>query len=195
MKKIVFVITLSFFLVGCSEISSSEPLTYNETSREVTTIEHLDSKMFTHHYMYDNMDRGNHDYFNKTLVVDPNYKEVSRGDVVLFEKDNGERSLSRIVALPEETIAIQKGQIYINNKKLDTFYGFAHRAGLDKKAYVELMENETNQKSVKEVFNYSMKNLTLSNEEYYLVSDDWFRGEMLVVRKDKIIGQVMGYKK
>ncbi|WP_243300067.1 hypothetical protein [Bacillus litorisediminis] len=51
MKKFVFVITLSFFLVSCSEISSSELLTDNNTSPEVASIEHLDSKMFTHHYM------------------------------------------------------------------------------------------------------------------------------------------------
>ncbi|WP_243300066.1 signal peptidase I [Bacillus litorisediminis] len=136
------------------------------------------------------MDKGNHDYFDKTLVVDPDYKEVSRGDVVLFEKNNGEKSLSRIVALQGETIAIKKGQIYINDKKLDTFYGFAHRAGLDKEAYEESM-----QKELEEIFNYSMEDLTLSDDEYYAVSDNLFRGEMLLVKKDAIIGQVMGYKR
>ncbi|MFE8698762.1 hypothetical protein ACFYKT_20975 [Cytobacillus sp. FJAT-53684] len=53
--------------------------------------------------------------------------------------------------------------------------------------------NEYDKKGMTELFERSMKEIKLSDEEFYLISDDWLRGKMIVLIKDKIIGKVTGY--
>lgn len=148
--------------------------------------------------MSDNMDRGNHDYYDKSLAIEPymDVENIPRGDVVFFENENGEKDISRVVALPGEKIKISKGQIFINGQRLDTFYGIAHRAGLDKESYFEKMDEagiEYSKEESTETFETNMEELKLSDNEYYIIGDDWFRGKMTVLTEDKLIGKVIGY--
>ncbi|MFT4415422.1 signal peptidase I [Fredinandcohnia humi] len=187
-------------MVGCSFNASLETLTDNNTTPDVTIIENVEIDMITHHHMYDNMDRGNHDYFDKTLAIDTNIKvpEISRGDVVFFDNEAGEKDISRVVALPGEKFKITKGQIYINGKKLEAFYGTAHRVGLDMENYFKKMDNEGNEydkKVMMEVFETSIKEINLSDDEYYLIGDDWLQSKMMILKEDKFIGKVVGYAK
>ncbi|WP_449536308.1 S26 family signal peptidase [Ferdinandcohnia sp. Marseille-Q9671] len=200
MKKSIFLIIMLLVMVGCSYNLSSETLTDDNTTPDVTTIENVGSEMITHHHMYDNMDRGNHDYFDKTLAIEKsiNVSDISRGDVVFFDNEDGDKDISRVVALPGEKIEITKGQIFINGQKLDAFYGKAHRLGLDKKSYFEMMDNQGNdynKKGMTEVFETSMKEIKLSDDEFYLISDDWMRGKKMVLKEEKFIGKVIGYAK
>lgn len=198
--KVLF-ISLLFILAGCSsDVIATETIGDKNTRPEVVTIENVESDMILHHYMYDNMDRGNHDYFDKSLVIDPNTigSDISRGDVVFFSNKDGVKDISRIVALPGEKINIDKGQIYINGKKLDTFYGRAHRVGLDQENYFEKMDNEGNEydkKGMNELFELSAEEVGLSNNEYYIISDDWLRGNMMILKEDEVLGKVIGYNK
>jgi len=185
-------------MTGCSFNVSSEIITDEDTTPDIAIIENDGSEMLTHYHMYDNMDRGNNDYSDKTLAIDPsvNVTEISRGDVVFFDNEDGSTDISRVVALPGEKVKITKGQIYINGKKLDAFYGKAHRADLDKESYFEEMDNkgnEYNKKGMMEVFERSMEEIKLSDEEFYLIDDDWFRGKMMVLNEAKFIGKAIGY--
>lgn len=200
MKYSISLIVLLIMLVGCSSNPSSDTLTDNNTNTDVAIVETIGNDMITHHHIYDDMDRGNHDYSDKTLVIDTsvNVSGISRGDVVYFDNEDGEKDISRVVALPGEKVKITKGQIYINGKKIDSFYGKAHRVGLDKEIYFEKMDNEGNQydkKSMMEVFETNLNEITLSKDEYYLIDDDWLQGKMMVLKEDKYIGKVVGYKK
>ncbi|MDR4887569.1 signal peptidase I [Fredinandcohnia sp. QZ13] len=200
MKKILVFILMVFtvlIILGCSINGSSETLTDENTTPDVTVIENLGSEMITHHHMSDNMDRGNHDYFDKTLTIETNISvaDISRGDVVFFDNEGGEKDISRVVALPGEKIKITKGQIYINGQKLDTFYGKAHRLGLDEKGYLEMMDKDYDKKGMMEIFERSMREVKLSDDEYYLIGDDWFRGKMMILKEEKFIGKVVGYAK
>ena len=47
------------------------------------------------------------------------FSEPQRGDVVIFEYNEHTDYIKRIVGLPGEQIALQNGQILINNKRLD----------------------------------------------------------------------------
>ncbi|MFY3790152.1 signal peptidase I [Ureibacillus sp. MALMAid1270] len=188
------------FLVGCSSNPSSDTITDNNTTKDVPIIKNLGSDMITHHHLYDDMDGGNHDYSDKTLVIDTSIdvSRISRGDVVYFDNEDGEKDISRVIALPGEKVKVTKGQIYINDKKLDSFYGTAHRVGLDKENYFEKMDNEGNQydkKSMMEVFETDMNEITLSEDEYYLIDDDWLQGKMMVLKENDYIGKVVGYTK
>lgn len=47
------------------------------------------------------------------------FSKPERGDVIIFQYDNNNDYIKRIVGLPNETISIQNGYIYINSQKLD----------------------------------------------------------------------------
>lgn len=198
MKVRILIFALIIMMAGCSFEISKETITDENTTSYVSIIENVTSKMLTHNHNYDDMDRGNHDYYGKTLVIDPNVNvsKLSRGDVVIFDNEDGEKDISRVVALPGEKVKITKGKTYINGKKLETFYGNAHRAGWDKESYFEKMDNEGNKydkKGMKEVFEKSIKEIQLSDSELYLIDDDWLRGKIRVLNEEKLLGKVVGY--
>jgi signal peptidase I len=115
------------------------------------------------------------------VLVDSNYyekNEVSRGDIVLFKTKNNQKDVARIVGLPGESVRIKKGQVYINEKKLDTFYG-----------------NDPTSSS-----NDSMdKPLKMKENEYFILADVRWRGfndsqsEGAFV-KESILGKVVGFE-
>lgn len=219
MGKRVFLL-LSFLLLvsGCS----TEPLTDPYTKPELG-LHTVDPDMITFKSMNDAMDRGKHEFFNREVVVDPNhYSEVEfkRGDIVLYQipqidkdkyphiqiyKDQG---VLRVVGLAGEKIKIIRGQIFIDNKKLDTFYGSFHRMGMNLEEYLE-WRKKTNQdkgKSEKQVRKdwlngkgTNMSEILIPEGHVFLVGDDWFRSiDSKIfgpVSIENIIGKVVGFKR
>src|SRR5690606_6537551 len=83
------------------------------------------------------------------LVVEMGYPEVNRGDVVYYKTPETavnknpnlpEYYIARVVGLPGETVEIREGQVYVDDKKLDAFYGVATDRGLTKEEYFEMAE-------------------------------------------------------
>jgi signal peptidase I len=148
LSKLVLVsfLGLLFFLDGCSE-KTIEVITDSDTKIDVGKVQNITLDMIIVHPMYDEMDRGNHDFYDKDVVVDTKYYEVNqieRGDIIAYTKDNNNfHGVTRVIALPGEKVKIVKGQFYINGKKLDTFYGRAHRVGLDLDALRKRLEQGT----------------------------------------------------
>lgn len=58
------------------------------------------------------------------LVLKTSYGEVKRGDVVvhLYPKDETRLYIKRIIALPNETMEIKAGKVFINDKELEENY-------------------------------------------------------------------------
>lgn len=52
------------------------------------------------------------------------FNEPKRGDVVVFAAptENGDEYIKRIIGLPSETVSIQNGKVYINDKLLEENY-------------------------------------------------------------------------
>lgn len=185
MKKLLGLSCLLLFVtvlfVGCSDVA----ITDEDTNQEVQTITvREDLETVTH--LADNMDRGNHDYatdYHSELVVDLNVDDYKRGDVVYYtvpEKD--ERSISRIVALPGEEIEIKDGQVYIDEKELNTFYGREYHTGQLVK------DSDTNMKKIK-----------VPEGHYFVMGDNWWRSHdskhFGPLVQENIKGKVLGYKK
>ncbi|UQZ81224.1 Signal peptidase I [Paenibacillus konkukensis] len=211
----VFILTIAVALAACAR----EPLRDNVTQENVKPIE-ATAGMVVYHHGYDNMDRGHHEYDNVDVVVDPTYYQanpVQRGDVVYYQNpkkggatDNGsEKEISRIVALPGESIRIDKGQIYIDGRKLDTFYGQARRLGMNVQELQEasgrpgladnIRENfKTNVKFILESEEASKQPIRIPDGQYYLIGDDWFRSadsrHFGTIPQESILGKVIGYK-
>lgn len=199
MKYVVSLFML-LILMGCSSNSPTGTVSDKETSSSVDIIKEVEPDWIEHHYLSDNMDRGNHDYYDQVLVIDPSLEPstYTRGDIVFFSNNTNDKIISRVIALPGEKISISEGQIYINNQKLDTFYGKAHRLGLDKDSYFPAMDKAgvdyDKQGMLDYVFELNQNELELADNEYYVVSDDWFRGTMQILKQDEIIGEVLGYQ-
>nr|WP_280521181.1 signal peptidase I [Paenibacillus mangrovi] len=181
----------------------------------------MKSGYLPYHHQYDNMDRGHHDFENQTTVIDPNYYEnhpFKRGDIVFFMNPDfdhdkypsvrlEEMSISRIVALPGETIAIKAGQIYINDRKLDSFYGIARRLGSDADALKKSLEDQNDrlddvmkqniQNMIRMLESEQLEPTKIQEGQVFVVGDDWFRsfdsrnfGPLPV---KAIHGKVLGY--
>ncbi|WP_078380753.1 S26 family signal peptidase [Sutcliffiella halmapala] len=171
------------------------------TKPEINFMEEVPEGMIKYHHLSDNMDRGNHDYYDTLVFIEPFKREaeISRGDIVLYEGEDSRQTLARVVGLGGETIKISNGQIYIDGKKLDTFYGKAHRLGLSREEYFVTMDQvegmEYNKEGMENLFSYDLNEINLSDNEYFLVSDDWMRGRMITIQEDEIIGKVIGARK
>ena len=201
---LIFTITMAiglFYLLKPTEtiIDSTTPqkLPFLAVTGEQYTIE----------WLSDAMDRGNHDFYTNVhgdLIVDPSIKTFVRGHVAYYQlpDTNNEDNMyiGRIVGLPGEIIEIKDGHIWINNRKLEAFYAEATMRGLTEDAYFETMnpENIANEASTREYFHTNMEAITLKENEYFILVDQWWRGTdsrtIGPIQHDSIEGIIIGYE-
>lgn len=162
----------------------------------------------------DNMDRGNHDYdtyVHSRLVVDLDYTDVQRGDVIYFntpefESENPNLNLedsqiSRVVGLPGETIEIKNGKVFINDRKLDYFYSTVTYFGMDEEEYFAKStdDSKADEERQKEYFSTDMKSFLIPNDSVFVLGDSWWRSSdsrsFGALPMDEIKGKVLGYEK
>ncbi|WP_052131395.1 signal peptidase I [Planococcus sp. CAU13] len=210
--------------------SELPPLTDPDTLSEVEMVEANENTILIE-WGSDAMDRGNHDYntiTHSSLVVEIGYPEVNRGDVVYYKTPKSaidknpnlpEHYIARVVGLPGETVEIREGQVYIDNRKLDTFYGVATDRGFEKDEYFEMAERnyeegtwtkdeEVSQKELitwvnmdakKEYFATSMEPVKVSDEAIFVLVDQWWRGtdsrDFGEISLEAVEGKVLGYAK
>ncbi|MGO4789437.1 signal peptidase I [Paenibacillus sp. 2KB_20] len=214
MKVVIIVIVFGLIFAACSSSDrTSKIITDSITKPTINTVtkNELDSGQVIYNHNYDNMDRGNHDLEGQVVVDLKYYNDhaISRGDIVYFtnpetKKNLGEYSISRVIGLPGEKVKIEKGQIYINGKLLDAFYGRAHRLGADldslKKALERVDLEDYIRKNIKNNVDYfqqlSMEEIEIPEDSAYLVGDDWLRSNdsklFGSLPTDKIEGKVVG---
>lgn len=191
-----------------SEVVSLETVTDTDMEPFIETVENLTSEMVVFDYGFDDMDRGNYEYYGQEVVIDPNYyeeNETARGDVIAFKPTPDDRlTLKRIIGLPGEKLKIEAGQVYIDGKILDTFYGHYHRRGLDLKELKKMLEEdeygfmqskeniETNVNSAK---NTNIEEMTIPENHIYVIGDDWFRTSFKgQLRVEDLEGKILGYE-
>ncbi|MDQ0888591.1 signal peptidase I [Paenibacillus sp. V4I9] len=193
MNKVAHImIFLAFVLLtGCSE---KQPITDELTKYDLPITEKLDSNQIIHVIKSDGMYRSEQYSGNSQLVIDRGFydnKGINRGDVVYFDTEasdeqikNGNQTqydIARVIGLPGEMVTIQKGQVFINNRKLDTFYG--------KEYYTSGFINGTEKA-------HSIDEVKLTEGHYFLVGDVWWRsGFNEHVSKDRIKGKIVGWMK
>lgn len=178
-------------------------LTDPDTVAEIKIFTEYEEPQEVFDFRYDAMDRGNYEYYENPLLINPaayQAKEPARGDVVVYEAEffsGKSRTVGRVVALPGETVEVVDGQIYINDQKLDTFYGKVHRRGYGSneeynEAMIEMGQSQ-NIDAIKEIFTQSITAFTLGEDEIYVAGDDWFRGQQLVIKTEEVEAEVLGY--
>ncbi|GIP40861.1 hypothetical protein J31TS4_41410 [Paenibacillus sp. J31TS4] len=165
-------IFLLFLLVSCQASS----ITDTSTPIDLPNLSPRSANERLVQPLNDNMDRGTSNPAMNTVIDFAHYQanHVERGDVIWYEG----KFLSRVVALPSEQVSIRKGQLLVNGHKLDTFYGKAHVGGMEEK---EFKRSDIGKKEkdviVDEVYRLDMEEVALSDDEVFVVGDNWFRNE------------------
>lgn len=160
----------------------------------------LPDNAFTIQWLSDTMDRGNHNLntnVHGNLIVSNENENFNRGDIIYYEID--QQLIGRIIGLPGELVEIREGQIYINNKKLDTFYGVATVRGLTKEEYFEKVSPENrNGYSMLEHFNTTIEPVYVNEGTLFILVDHWWRGtdsrDYGPVPIEKVKGKIIGYE-
>ncbi|QJD82763.1 signal peptidase I [Cohnella herbarum] len=210
-------ILIVILLVACEKKGIIDEM----TPEQPPVIEATD-QMFTIDYSADGMARTKLEYItneNRKLVIDPNfyqYNEFRRGDVIYYLSPSlsnnsdsipkpPKSNIARVIGLPGETIKIKKGQIYIDEKKLNTFYGKALSWGLDEKQYFKVMNkpgsgvcDEACEKTMKDFFNTNMASTQVPANHLFVLGDTWFRSIdsqfFGALDQGNVVGKVLGYE-
>ncbi|WP_191699156.1 signal peptidase I [Solibacillus faecavium] len=202
-----------FILVGCSQgnVATTNTITDKNTSEVLGTVTPQESQLLVE-WNLDAMDRGNHDFntmSHSELVVEPYSEKLQRGDVIYYQMLDSELEknenlpkmyLGRVVGLPNEIVKIKGGQVYINDEKLDTFYGVAMSLGLTKEEYFETVDlKNINKEEMEHYFNTSMEPIKVKENTVFVLVDMWWRGtdskDFGLLPEENIQGKVLGYKK
>lgn len=205
MKLLFCIIGTCLILVACQQKDKTIEI---ETITDTTTLENVpvvDSVGYSEiEYLYDGMDRGHHEYAG-TLVVDQDYyikNKFQRGEVLLFKTPKtGHKDVARVVGLPGEKLEIIDGQLFINNKKLDSFYAKAMNNGIsDFNTYQKMMMATGNEiigeKDWKEYFHRNLKSVVIPKNEVFILADNGWRiqdsYEFGPISQNYIEGKVLG---
>ena len=213
MMRLLVLLLSILILVGCNQenVSPTKSITDEHTSEVIETVTAQDTHLLIE-WKSDAMDRGNHDFntdIHSELVVEPYNDTLQRGDVIYYQMLDSELKknenlpkmyLGRVVGLPGETVKIKNGQVYINDKKLDTFYGVATSLGLTKEEYFETAGlNNINKEEMEKYFNTSMEPMKVEENTVFVLVDMWWRGtdskDFGLLPVENIQGKVLGYKK
>jgi signal peptidase I len=194
MKKcLILLMAVSLLLISCDENRS---MTDKNTKYDLPLMEQSGVNQISYQLRQDGMMRSEQYSGANQLVVDLDVyeaKRVQRGDVVYYqtnatneELSKGQRmafDIARVVALPGETVTIEKGQIYIDGHKLDTFYGKEH----DGRTFTNGTQNAYSSSGPIEV----------TPAHVLLAGDVWWRVGIMKdpVAESDIHGEVVGWMK
>jgi|SRR5690606_9283568 len=179
---------------------SQGEITDYETPETLAEVR-LANNMFTIEWHTDSMDRGNHDLqsdFHGDLVVSGDIHPIKRGDI-LFYNVNEQELIGRVIGLPGETVEIKEGQVYINGKKLKTFYGVATSKGFTRDEYFEKVDKSNfNVNTMEDFFNTSFNPVLVEENSIFVLVDTWWRGsdsrDLGLISFEQLKGKILGYK-
>ncbi|MFT9848277.1 signal peptidase I [Aneurinibacillus sp. REN35] len=154
-------------------------------------------------------------FYLRDLVIDTNYgdKDISRGDIIYhafpdqtYVRNPHHRgdgySLSRVIAFGGERVRMKRGQIYVNGKTLETFYGRFQHKGMDIERYLETHKNNWNKvdstlKRAKKLPEANMREMIVPSGRVFVMDDDWIIGvdsrQFDALPLECIKGRVSGY--
>ena len=102
------------------------------------------------------------------LIINKNYKEINRNDIIVFKKNSYDIYIKRVIGLPNETIYCENRNIYINDISIKDNFG-----------------NTTD----------NFKKVALKNNQYFVVGDNRNKSNdsrtIGFISKKEIIGKII----
>nr|WP_239581479.1 signal peptidase I [Jeotgalibacillus terrae] len=149
---------------------------------------------------------------NRQLVVETDGYHLTRGTVIYFKtpesllKQNpqvGAYQIARVVGVPGETVEISDGKVYIDDQRLETFYGEAHNTGMTHEELLQIdrpdNSNDYSTEAWYEYFSTDMSAVTVNEDSLFVLVDNWWRGydsrDFGLLKHGDVTGVVMGYEK
>lgn len=214
MRILWFVVILSVLVTGC-HIQESTPQTISDTVTPyyVSEMKDVPEDTILIENLIDEMDQGTFEYHSGEwgqFVVNPNQREFNRGDVVYIETPKEElkskpphipeAKILRIVGMPGEKLKVKKGQIFLNDLRLDAFYGSARNHGMNEEEYMEWAnEKGEDPRRFNDYFHQNVKEIAIPHEHYFVIGDNWWRSvdsfTFGPIHSKNIVGTVIGYRK
>lgn len=215
-NKLIISVLIIQMISGCKEQNNT-----NDTSQEIPTIVAKDHDSILVDNNNDGMSRRQGEYNSQTygkLVVNPNYyieNKIQRGEVIYYKLPKVDKikfprvnppefGISRVIALSGELVEIKKGQIYINEKRLKTFYGKISSWGESEEEFFSTINkpgtaicDDVCQKNMREYFNMNVGKFEVPENQLYVLGDTGWRSIDSNIHGpvpiSNIIGKVMGY--
>ncbi|EFM11241.1 Peptidase S24/S26A/S26B, conserved region [Paenibacillus curdlanolyticus YK9] len=208
LKTFIIVITLLLITAACTK---EEVIVDNATPEDIPFVAAgEDDEVIT--FRNDSMVRKLAELYDKKLVVSPDYyktHEMQRGDIIQFRIPDSntipttlESDVSRVIGLEGETVSLKKGQIYINNKRLDTFYGMLMVDGLRIKEF-SIIEKDPGcaadcLQTRKQFFDTKLE-VKVPTGSVFIIADNPLRGlgsmDFGPLDTGNVLGKVVGIKK
>ncbi|MGE7625257.1 S26 family signal peptidase [Viridibacillus sp. NPDC096237] len=168
---------------------------------EIPIIENTDKSLKSMYLRDFAMDRGRYDYVIAPLVMEPvtsKKGQIKRGQVIYYSDKNQMDHLSRIIGLPGETVEIEDGVVFINGKKLQTFYGSSQVRGAkteeELKNIYSLQNSPEELPNATEKLHYSLKLFTLKENEIFVLPDNREYAEKTILKINDIDSIILGYE-
>jgi len=200
---------LIFLCGGCTEESI---LRDPETLEKIESISKEEQDMIIE-YRFDGMARKKMEFVEDKTVIRPHYyerNEIRRGDIIYYkipreaiiDEYSSITGMARVIGLEGEKVVIKKGQLIINDKKLETFYGKLLAYGMDFREWTKLKFpgcDKDCQKTLKDYYATDIKAVSVPAGSVFVLADNSLRGlgslNFGPLPKESIIGKVMGYLK
>lgn len=215
--SVVVIISVVFSVFSLIEnetkisLGDTSSITDHLTPEQLSSVSQSENT-FLIDWEIDSMDRGSHEFntfVHGQLVVTPDFNDLQRGQVVYYHTppeaitsspSTPEKYIGRVVGLPGETVEIKNGQVYIDARQLNTFYGIASMHGLNEEEYFKNVQskNIANEQLTRDYFNTNTNPVTVKENTVFILVDQWWRGidsrDYGPLPIEKIEGIVIGYK-
>ena len=147
------------------------------------------------------MNRGNGEYTGY-LAVETKFDDIQYGQVLMLEDgrvDDAFRYVfGRVIGKPGDKVAIEEGQLYLNDLPIETFYGKAQIMGTTdvEEAFERLRKVQSTEweETIEAALHETREPFVLQEDEYFIVSDNWARNSVRkTFTEEQIEGVVLGY--
>ena len=128
------------------------------------------------------------------VIVNSSFK-INRFDVVtIFDSINDDLLLKRIIGMPNDTIEIKDGFIFVNGKKTKDSFGIGklYNFIVDDKDELKLYEEGLN-KGRPMTQNMNFPPIVLAEDEYFYIGDNRTFSFFGITKKESIVGKLSSF--
>lgn len=163
----------------------------DDSIKHIPLIDSLSEEQYAIKLTNDTMEQGNQEYTQYPIVADPKFDTLDRSDVILYTDKDGQQVVSRILGLPNETIEITNGTVVINTIPIPHYHMYAKIMG--ETVYESYIEKFKNPSNAQEIFFYNYPVTQLSDNEIFVIPDNWSLDKIEKVSFEQVDAKVLGY--